>query len=149
MEGLPIVALIAATALLWAKFVWATMLQGKHRLQSKTFQYPEDAENWGGTVFNPNDAQELSRADRAQNMLRNDSEGQIYFFVLALIYVWMGCFPRVGALLMIGYALARWVHGITLIFPKQPLRNRAFSIAALIQLIMLGILFYQAFQNAR
>lgn len=128
------------------KCIWAIVIQGRHRLATKEFQYSEDAAHWGGAVASPRT--ELTRADRAQNMLRNDGESQIYFFVLAVLYTWLNCFPKVGAALFFVYALARWAHGIFLIYPKQPLRNLAFSTSLVVQLAMVAIIMHQVFTTS-
>lgn len=138
MHRLLLVSLVLATMLLWSKCIWAMVIQARHRLRSKEFQYSEDAKHWGGNVAS--ESKEVTRADRAQNMLRNDAESQAYFFAIAFLYSWMGCLPRVGAILFVSYALVRWVHGIFFIFPKQPQRNWAFSASLVIQLAMLAIL---------
>lgn len=143
MNKLLIVALLVATFLLWAKVVWAVSIQGRHRLRSKTFQYPEDAEHWGGAVVDQ--SCDITKGDRAQNMLRNDGESQPFFFVMAILYTWMNCPATLGAWLFIGYALLRWLHGFFLINPRQPHRNLAFSASLVIQLALLGTLAYQVF----
>lgn len=141
VDPLLVAALVLATVLLWAKCVWALLIQARHRLKSKEFQYAEDAAHWGGSVASA--APSLTRADRAQNMLRNDAESQPYFFILAILYTLLGCFPQVGIGLFLGYAFLRWLHGIFFIFPKQPLRNWAFSASLVVQLAMIGILVFQ------
>lgn len=141
MNRLLICALLVTTVLLWAKCIWAITIQGRQRLKSKEFQYAEDAAHWGGAVASP--SKEMSSADRAQNMLRNDAESQPYFFILAILYIWLEGFPKVGAALFVGYALTSWLHGTFFIYPKQPLRNLAFSASLVIQLSMIGIMGFQ------
>lgn len=143
MNELLLLALATSGALLWAKFFWAALIQARQRLSSKEFQYPEDAAHWGGSVAKASEA--ISPSQRAQNMLRNDSESQPYFFLVALLCTLTGAYPQTSAALFISYAALRWLHGCFFMNPKQPHRNLAFSASLVVQLALWVLLFVHLF----
>ena len=122
------VAYVAATCVLFTKLVVVISLQGATRIRTKHFQYAEDASHWNGEQV----AEENDLVVRAQRVLRNDSEGQPYFFVFGLVYVALGATPWAAWLYFPGYALTRVLHAWWMLRPRQPHRNRAFGMGIVI-----------------
>lgn len=127
MSSMSLVWYTLAAAALFAKFVLTTGLQGLTRLRTKTFQYPEDAAYWRGSE----PAAEVERVVRAQRLLRNDGEGQPFFLAIGLAFVLLGGPPTFSALYFSIYAVSRVVHAGFFLWPKQPHRNRAFTVGML------------------
>ncbi len=127
------VAYVAAAVVLFSKFVVVVSLQGAMRIRTKRFQYAEDAAHWNGSLA----ADESDLIVRAQRILRNDSEGQPYFFVFGAAYVALGGTPWAAWLYFPAYALTRVLHAWCMLRARQPLRNRAFG-AGLITLAALS-----------
>lgn len=116
-----------AVFVLLIKYGVVISIQGRHRLQSRRFAYPEDAVHWNGEVAET----EAEPILRAAKVLRNDAENQPFFFVLGALYVALGLSPE-GAGVYFGlYVLSRVVHTVFLLNPRQPHRNRAFSLGTL------------------
>lgn len=126
-------AYVAAVVVLFAKLVVMVSLQGAARMRTKRFQYAEDAAHWNGNLA----AEESELIVRAQRVLRNDSEGQPYFFVFGAVYVALGGTPWAAWLYFPVYALTRVLHAWCMLRARQPLRNRAFG-AGLITLAVLA-----------
>ena len=127
------VAYLAAVAVLFAKLVVMISLQGATRIRTKKFQYSEDARHWNGDRV----AEENDAIVRAQRVLRNDSEGQPYFFVFGAVYVALGATPWAAWLYFPAYALTRLLHAWYMLRGRQPHRNRAFG-AGLVTLVALA-----------
>jgi uncharacterized membrane protein YecN with MAPEG domain len=134
MHAVTLGAYVAAVFVLFAKFVVVVSLQGATRIRTKLFQYPEDAAEWKGSFA----AEESDLIVRAQRVLRNDSEGQPYFFVFGAAYVALGATPWAAWLYFPAYALTRLLHAWCLLRARQPLRNRAFG-AGLVTLAALAV----------
>lgn len=145
MNKLLLLAMATSGVLLWAKYIWVALIQARQRLSSKEFQYPEDAAHWGGSVAHPSEA--LNTTQRAQNLLRNDSESQPHFFLVATLCTLTGAYPPIAAALFMSYAGLRWLHGYFFMNPKQPHRNLAFSASMLVQLALWVLLFLQILEN--
>ena len=126
MSSMSLVWYTLAAAALFAKFVFTTGLQGLTRLRTKTFQYPEDAAYWRGSE----PAAEVERVVRAQRLLRNDAEGQPFFLAIGS--------PTFSALYFSVYAVSRVVHAGFFLRPKQPHRNRAFTVGMLALIALTG-----------
>jgi len=133
MHALTMVAYVAAAFVLFAKFVVMISLQGATRIRTKQFQYAEDAAHWNGNLV----GEESDLIVRAQRVLRNDSEGQPYFFVFGAAYVALGGTPWAAWLYFPAYALTRLLHAWCMLRARQPLRNRAFG-AGLVTLVALA-----------
>ena len=133
MHALTMAAYVAAVVVLFAKLVVMVSLQGAARVRTKRFQYAEDAAHWNGNFI----AEESDLIVRAQRVLRNDSEGQPFFFVFGAAYVALGGTPWAAWLYFPGYALTRVLHAWCMLRARQPLRNRAFG-AGLIVLAALA-----------
>jgi uncharacterized membrane protein YecN with MAPEG domain len=133
MHALTMVAYVATAFVLLAKLVVMVSLQGATRIRTKRFQYAEDANHWNGDLV----AEESDLILRVQRALRNDSEGQPYFFVFGAAYVALGATPWAAWLYFPAYALTRLVHAWCMLGARQPLRNRAFG-AGLATLVALA-----------
>jgi uncharacterized membrane protein YecN with MAPEG domain len=133
MHALPMVAYVAAAFVLFGKFVVIVSLQGATRIRTKRFQYAEDASHWNGAQV----AEESDLIVRAQRVLRNDSEGQPYFFVFGAAYVALGATPWAAWFYFPAYALTRVLHARYMLRARQPHRNRAFG-AGLVTLVALA-----------
>lgn len=133
MHSAALHAYAVAVAALFFKHFFTASIQGRERLRTRRFAYPEDAAQWRGKH---DDASPSPLWDRAARLLRNDGENHALFFALGGAYVALGCAERLGAVYFTVYALARWVHAIFLLWPRQPHRNRAYvvSLAVLIAL---------------
>ncbi|MGE0328643.1 MAG: MAPEG family protein [Polyangiaceae bacterium] len=113
--------------LLVLKFFMTISVQAWVRLNSRRFQYPEDARAFKGELV----AEEADSVVRAQRVLRNDGESQPFFLAAAGLYVAAEVWPS-GAWLYFGvYVLSRWLHAVCLLRPTQPLRNFAFGVGLL------------------
>jgi uncharacterized membrane protein YecN with MAPEG domain len=128
------VAYVAAAFVLLAKLVVMVSLQGATRIRTKRFQYAEDATHWSGDHV----AEESDLIIRAQRVLRNDGEGQPYFFVFGAAYVALGATPWAAWLYFLGYAFTRVLHAWYMLQARQPHRNRAFG-AGLVTLVALAV----------
>jgi uncharacterized membrane protein YecN with MAPEG domain len=123
MHALAMAAYVAAVFVLLAKLVAMVSLQGATRVRTRSFQYAEDAAHWKGDHV----AEESELIVRAQRALRNDGEGQPYFFVFGAVYVALGATPWAAWLYFPAYALTRVLHGWYMLRARQPHRNRAFG----------------------
>jgi uncharacterized membrane protein YecN with MAPEG domain len=128
------VAYLAAAFVLLAKLVLMVSLQGATRIRTKRFQYAEDANHWKGDHV----AEESALIVRAQRVLRNDGEGQPYFFVFGAAYVALGATPWAAWLYFPVYTLTRVLHAWYMLRARQPHRNRAFG-AGLVTLVALAV----------
>ena len=134
MHALPIAAYVAAAFVLFCKLVVLVSLQGATRVRTKQFQYAEDANHWRGEHV----AEEGDLIVRAQRALRNDSEGQPYFFVFGAAYVALGATPWAAWLYFPTYAITRLLHAWYMLRARQPHRNLAFG-AGLVTLVALAV----------
>jgi uncharacterized membrane protein YecN with MAPEG domain len=133
MHALTMVAYVAAAFVLLGKLVVVVSLQGVTRIKTRRFQYAEDASHWNGDQV----AEESDLIVRAQRVLRNDGEGQPYFFVFGAVYVALGATPWLAWLYFPAYALTRVLHTWYMLRARQPHRNRAFG-AGLVTLVVLA-----------
>lgn len=135
MSPLALHALALAVAALFLKHLVTVSVQGRERMRARSFAYPEDAAHWGGT-HEP--GRESALWDRAARLLRNDGENHPLFFALAAAYVALGCADVLGAVYFAVYAAARWAHGVFLLWPRQPHRNRAYVVSLAVLLALAG-----------
>ncbi len=133
MSHLSLAAYVASVVVLFAKYLAISGLQGKARLGSKTFRWPEDAAAWGGAVAG---GPEDETTERAQAVLRNDAETQPIYMALAGAWVALGAPPSLVVPAAATYALSRVAHAVFFVRPRQPLRNRAFVLGLA---VLLGI----------
>lgn len=130
---------VASLAVLFGKFAVAISLQASQRLGSRGFRYPEDAAHWSGEV-----SQDSDLCDRAQRLLRNDTESQPYYFVIGAAYLVLGAWPAGAPFYFAGYTLARCAHAYFLLRGLQPHRFRAFSASLVIVVLLTAHVFYAA-----
>lgn len=139
MNSIGLSVYAAALVILFGKFVVTISLQGLDRIRGGRFRYPEDAAHWKGEVTADTD-----RCDRAQRLLRNDGEGQPYFFALGALYLVLGAWP-LGAPIYFGvYTLSRVLHALWLFRGTQPHRNRAFGLGLLTLVVLAGHVAFEA-----
>ena len=115
------------------KLAFLISFQGLRRMRGKHFRWPEDAAQWGGGA-GPEDA----LVERAQAALRNDGESQPLFLVASAFWLWSGADARLALAVFSVYLLARSLHSVWLIWPRQPLRNRLFGLSQLCLLVVLA-----------
>lgn len=108
---------------LFLKFCATITVQAMERLRHRRFRYAEDAAYWQGVV-----GDDSERSARAQNLLRNDAESQLWYLALAGAYALLGAWPTGARIYFCGYVLSRLAHAYFLLAAKQPHRNRAFSL---------------------
>lgn len=130
---------VASLAVLFGKFAVAISLQASQRLSSGGFRYPEDAAHWNGEV-----SPDSELCDRAQRLLRNDTESQPYYIVFGAAYLMLGAWPPGAPFYFAGYTLARCAHALFLIRGLQPHRFRAFSASLAIVLLLIAHVLYTA-----
>jgi uncharacterized membrane protein YecN with MAPEG domain len=133
MHALSMVAYVAAVFVLFGKLFVLVSVQGVTRVRTKRFQYAEDANHWQGEHA----AEESDLIVRAQRVLRNDSEGQPYFFVFGAAYVALGATPWAAWVYFPAYAITRLLHAWYMLRARQPQRNLAFG-AGLATLVALA-----------
>lgn len=139
MNGLVPSVYALSVVTLFLKFFATISVQALERLNKRHFRYPEDAAFWRGKI-----GEDSERCVRAQHLLRNDAESQIWYLGLAGAYTLLGAWPN-GAPIYFGtYVVARSVHGYFLLVPKQPHRNRAFSLGMLVLFVLAGHVSYEA-----
>jgi glutathione S-transferase len=130
-EPLSVYAL--SVVVLFAKLFAAISVQARERFRTRAFKYPEDAVQWRGQV-----APDSDLCQRADRLLRNDAESQMYYFALGGLLVVIAPGSRVLPYYFVVYTLARLVHAYWLLVPRQPHRNRAFALGLTVVFCMVG-----------
>lgn len=133
MDPLARLAFVALVAGLFGKLMVLTAIQGRDRIASKVFRWPEDAVHFRGDARPGN---ELERVERAQAALRNDAENHPYALVATAAWLVSGAPGAVACSAVAAYLLVRWWHGRLMLYPIQPLRTRVYALG---QLLVLGI----------
>ncbi|MCY1062577.1 MAPEG family protein [Nannocystis sp. SCPEA4] len=133
MHSAALHAYAVAVAALFFKHFMTTAIQGRERLRTRSFAYPEDAAQWRGEHH---DGPPSPLWDRAARLLRNDGENHALFFALGGAYVALGCPDRLGVAYFAVYAVARWAHAVFLLWPRQPHRNRAYVVSLAVLLAL-------------
>ncbi len=128
-----------SVVVLFAKFFATITVQAVERFRNRRFRYPEDAAFWGGVV-----GDDTERCVRAQQLLRNDAESQVWYFVLAGVYSVLGAWPRGALFYFGGYAVSRLAHAYFFLAARQPHRNRAFSLGITILFALAGHVAYES-----
>lgn len=131
---------LSALVLLF-KFVVTISIQARERLRTRAFRYPEDAARWHGLV-----APDSDLCQRAAHVLRNDGESQVYYLVLGAVLVALQPDSRAAIFYFLTYTLARLAHTYWLLSPRQPHRNRAFSVG---MIALVGLAGHVAFLALR
>lgn len=139
MNGFVLALYASSIVVLFLKFFATITVQAVERLGAKRFRYPEDAVTWGGSV-----GEESERSVRAQQLLRNDSESQLWYVALGGVYVLLGAWPTGALFYFVGYPLSRVVHAYFMIRPRQPHRNRAFALGIAILFALAGHVTYES-----
>lgn len=134
MDRLSLVAYVASLALLFGKMLAVSLVQGRHRLGTKVFRWPEDAAAFGGTTARGPEAEPV---ERAQASLRNDGETQTFFYVVGLVWVQLGAEVALAAPAFTLYTALRFGHARLMLRAVQPLRNRVYALGQLVLLAML------------
>ena len=132
MNELTVLAYAISVLILCAKLVATVLIQGRGRLRTKRFRYAEDAAHWRGEAVD----REEEIIERAQAVLRNDSESQPLFLALGAVMV-ATPEPIIAApIYFLTYAVSRVGHARYLISGRQPHRNYMYSIGLFILLAM-------------
>jgi MAPEG family len=138
MNSLALGVYALSVVVLFLKFFATITVQAVERLRDRRFRYAEDAAFWRGTV-----GEESDRTVRAQHLLRNDAESQLWYVALGASYLWLGAWPA-GAPYYFGiYALSRVAHAYFLLTERQPHRNRAFSLGIAVLFALAGHVAYE------
>jgi uncharacterized membrane protein YecN with MAPEG domain len=122
---------VVCILILFVKFMVTSWVLARERLSNRSFRYEEDARYWRGKV-----AADSELATRAQRLLRNDGESQIYFFVLGAMSLFFMADVLVLICCYISYVASRCVHAWYLLHGRQPHRNRAFVCGILTIVVM-------------
>ncbi|HET9956649.1 MAG TPA: MAPEG family protein [Polyangiaceae bacterium] len=137
MHANAVTVYVLSVIVLFAKTLATITVQAVQRLRSRQFRYPEDAAEWKGTAGPDNDV-----TQRAQNLLRNDAETQIFYLALGAAYALIGNWPPWAPVAFTVYPLSRLVHAYFFLRPRQPHRNRAFSLGLIVLALLAGHLAY-------
>jgi len=127
MDANAINVYVASVVLLFVKHLGTITIQAAERNRTRKFRYPEDAVYWKGEV-----AEDSDLCQRAQQLLRNDSESHPYYFAIGAAYVVLGAWPTGAPLYFGAYVLSRVMHAYYMLRPRQPHRNRAFAVGVII-----------------
>lgn len=125
MQPLSLLAYVGLVVGLFLKLVCLTTFQGVIRIRSRTFHWPEDAAYWGRGSGRVGDD---DRVLRAQAALRNDGENHPLMLALSATWVALGAPGALACASFALYVVARVAHGVLLVRPRQPLRNRVYSL---------------------
>jgi len=109
-----------------------------------------------GEVINPEDRKINQKASvvydegndqtaRYRRAHRNALENTPLFMITALVLTLMGASATIGAALFYPYAGLRILHSVCYVKQIQPFRTMTFALAALIQIVMLGLIGYYTF----
>ncbi len=111
------------------KMFFNSAVQGVYRVRGRTYTRPEDAKFFGKGVITAR--QDLPIVQRASACWRNDLENIPIFLILGLGFALAGG-PRfwAGAYFLV-FCLARVLHTIFYLLPRQPHRNLAFQLGTL------------------
>jgi uncharacterized MAPEG superfamily protein len=69
--------------------------------------------------------------------LRNDGESQPLFLAVAAFWLWSGANATLAWSVCGVYVVARALHSLFMLWPRQPLRNRLFGLSQLCLLVAL------------
>jgi hypothetical protein len=128
-----------SVVVLFAKFFATISVQAVERLRHRHFRYPEDAGAWAGVV-----GEDSERCSRAQSLLRNDAESQLWYVALGGAYVVLDAWPSGAPFYFGGYAVSRLAHAYFFLARRQPHRNRAFSLGMTILFALAGHVTYSS-----
>ena len=117
---------------LFLKYALMIAIQGLQRKRRGVFRWPEDAACWRGQVQT-----EDAWVERAQAVLRNDSESQPLFLAASAAWIALGADAALALGVCGAYVAARWLHAYWLLCPRQPQRTRVFGLSLLCLLLVL------------
>lgn len=120
-----------SVVVLFGKLLVAVSVQARERLRTRAFRYPEDAAQWRGEV-----APDSDLCQRADRVLRNDAEGQVYYLVFGGVLLALTPDSRLLPYYFVTYPLTRVAHAYWLLLPRQPHRNRAFALGLTVVFVM-------------
>jgi hypothetical protein len=118
---------LGSVIVLFLKYLAAIVLQARERFAQRHFRYPEDAAHWHGKV-----ADDTELCQRAQNLLRNDTESLPFYLLFGAAYVWLALWPPGALLYFTLYPLSRVLHAYYLLRARQPHRNRTFALGLIV-----------------
>lgn len=98
----------------------------------KMFINEEDATWLAGAYVEVDDA----RVQRVFRAHRNDVENLVLFVPAALLYLFSGAGPLIGAIYYATFALARFAHTYAYLNRKARLRRDAFTLGWLVNIVM-------------
>ena len=135
---MPLLRMYALTTIVLAlKMSAIAFVQGRARTSAGLFLNPEDAKTFGGKTV-PEEPEIVQRAARAW---RNDLENIPIFLILGWIYVIAGLPVTPFVIYCIVFMAARIIHTVCYINSIQPWRTAAFTVGALITLVLIIHLF--------
>jgi hypothetical protein len=137
MNSLGLTVYSLSLVVLFAKFFLTISVQAQQRIRHRRFRYAEDAAFFRGNV---GDDSEL--CVRAQQVLRNDTESQIYYLALGGIYLLVDAWPVAGPYYFALYACSRIAHTYFLLTGRQPHRNRVFAVGIAVLFALAGHIVY-------
>ena len=108
---------------LFLKAFLTIAVQARERLRARVFRYAEDAGQWRGTV-----GQDSDLCQRAERLLRNDAETELYYLALGGLLVVVEPNSRIAPFYFVIYVASRAYHAYWMFLPRQPHRNRAFGL---------------------
>jgi uncharacterized MAPEG superfamily protein len=117
---------------LFLKYALMIAIQGVQRKRRHVFRWPEDAACWRGQVQT-----EDAWVERAQAVLRNDSESQPLFLAASAAWIALGADAELALGVCGAYVATRWLHAYWLLRPRQPQRTRVFGVSLLCVLLVL------------
>jgi uncharacterized MAPEG superfamily protein len=130
----PIEAFGLIVVALFFKMACVALLQGFYRITRQVYAKPEDAEAYGdGQV-----REELPIVQRGQRALRNDLENIPIFLFVAWSYIELGCWEMGVHIYFPIFVLARILHTLVYLTPRQPARTIAYATGALVTTVMCG-----------
>ncbi|MGM0555547.1 MAG: MAPEG family protein [Myxococcota bacterium] len=139
----PVEAFGLVVVALFFKMMSIALVQGYYRMTRKVYAKPEDAAAYGdGQV-----RQELPIVQRGQRALRNDLENIPIFLFVAWSYIELGCWEMGVHIYFPIFVLARFLHTIVYLKPKQPARTIAYATGALVTALMGGHIVWTVVSN--
>ena len=126
-----------------AKGFATSIYQARLRIRTNAFVSPEDARWMRAKSINS----ESPRIQRIGAVWRNDLENIPYFLILALAYVFLGCWPDGAAFYFGLFVLFRFAHTAAYLQGLQPLRFICYSGAVIVSCILAAHILYCTFAN--
>jgi glutathione S-transferase len=115
--------------ILFVKMYGNSAIQGIFRIRSKTFMRPEDAIFFGKGVAPA--TQDHPVAYLATRCWQNDLENIPIYLFLGLAFVLSGGTSKSAAIYFTTFTIARVIHSLFYLVPRQPHRNIAYQVGVL------------------